>query len=169
MTWVLNTQRLTLREFSLDDVAFIVELVNSPGWLQFIGDRGISTLEDAQQYLLNGPIASYTANGFGLWCVCQYDNELPIGMCGLLKREDLDHMDLGFAFLPKYTGQGFATESAMGTLQYAYERLGAKTLLAITVPENTRSIQLLERIGFRYERVCRVRGEDLQLFTHTGR
>ena len=165
MSVVLNTERLTLREFSLGDASFIVVLVNSPGWIQFIGDRGIATVGDAERYLTNGPLQSYASNGFGLWCVCLSPNEQPIGMCGLLQRESLAQIDLGFAFLPTHAGHGYALEAVTGTVQYARERLGAEVLLAITVPENIRSIRLLEKIGFRFERVHRMDAEDLQVYS----
>lgn len=150
MKYILETERLTLREFTVGDSAFILELVNSPGWLKFIGDRNILTEKQAENYLVNGPMKSYADFGFGLCLVELKDPATPIGMCGILKRADLEHPDIGFAFLPKFTGNGYAYEIAAATLDNAVNVLNQKTILAITVPENKSSIRLLEKIGMRF-------------------
>ena len=116
---VLETDRLTLRQFTIHDTDFIISLLNSPGWLEFIGDRNVKTQEQATDYLLNGPIKSYHENGFGLSLVELKHPQKPIGMCGLLKREYLEHPDIGFAFLPEYSGKGYAYEIAKATMDYA--------------------------------------------------
>ncbi len=146
MNFILATDRLTLRPFTNADAGFIVELVNTPGWLEFIGDRNIHTEEDAINYLQNGPLKSYQQNGFGLWMV-QMKDGTPIGTCGILKRDNLENPDIGFAFLPSYMGKGYALEMAKATMAYATTRLKLKTIYAITDPTNRRSIQLLEKIG----------------------
>ena len=166
MNLILTTSRLSLREFSLSDAPFIRTLLNTPGWLQFIGDRGVATNGDAEQYLTNGPIQSYAANGFGLWCVCLIDDGSAIGMCGLLKRETLEHVDLGFAMLPASHGMGYAREAAAATLSFAHERLGIVKVLAITSQSNARSIHLLEKIGFQFDRLHRQGDEELMLFVN---
>ena len=150
MKYILETERLILREFIPADAAFILELVNSPGWLQFIGDRNIKTTDKAIAYLENGPIKSYAENGFGLAMVETKDHNIPIGMCGIIKRDNLDHPDIGFAFLPAYTGKGYAFEIANATLAYASGQLKLPTIYAITVPGNIRSISLLEKIGLKF-------------------
>ena len=150
MKYILETERLTLREFIPADAAFILELVNSPGWLQFIGDRNIKTTEQAIAYLQNGPIKSYTENGFGLALVETKDGKKPIGMCGIIKRDNLDNPDIGFAFLPGYTGKGYAFEIANATLGYAVSQLKLSVIYAITVANNIRSICLLEKIGMKF-------------------
>lgn len=148
MNYILETQRLTLRQFIDEDAGFIVELVNTPGWLEFIGDRNIHTEEDAINYLQNGPIKSYCENGFGSSMV-ELKDGTPIGMCGILKRESLENPDIGFAFLPAYMGKGYALEIANATLHHAKHQLKLTTICAITNPGNVRSIGLLEKIGLR--------------------
>lgn len=149
-TYILETERLRLREFTLEDTAFIIELLNTPGWLQFIGDRNVRTEEQAAAYLQNGPIKSYAENGFGLLLVETKDDATPIGMCGILKRANLDTPDIGFAFLPRFNGQGYAFEVASALLSYAKVHLSMPTVSAITLPHNGRSIRLLERLGFKF-------------------
>ena len=141
-----TTKNLKLRPFSVDDAAFIVELLNSPGWMKFIGDRGVKTLEDARNYLVNGPIKSYSVNHFGLSMV-ELHNGIAIGMCGLIKRDGLSDIDLGFAMLPAYTGNGYTTEIAKATIDYAFSQLKLRRLVAITDPANTASIRVLEKSG----------------------
>lgn len=150
MKYILETERLSLREFITADAAFILELVNSPGWLQFIGDRNIKTTGQAIAYLENGPIKSYRDNGFGLALVETKDHKISIGMCGIIKRDNLDNPDIGFAFLPGFTGKGYAFEIASATLTYASGQLKLPTIYAITVPYNIRSISLLEKIGMTF-------------------
>jgi len=150
---VLETERLLLRPFTLDDAPFALTLLNEPSFLRFIGDKKVRSLDDARQYLLNGPIASYQQHGFGLLCIELRDSHTPIGMCGLLKREDLSHPDIGFAFLPDYWGQGFALEAATAVMNDARQTLKLNQILAIVNPDNDASIKLLERLGLKFERV----------------
>ncbi len=150
--YILETERLRLRELTLTDAPFIVELVNSPGWLKYIGDRNIKTIDQAKTYLTNGPIKSYHDNGFGLWLVETKDTNTPLGMCGILKRETLDHPDLGFAFLAEFIGKGYGFEAATATLEFAKEKLTLPTLNAITVPYNQNSIKLLEKVGMKFSK-----------------
>jgi RimJ/RimL family protein N-acetyltransferase len=148
---MIQTSRLILTELTHSDYSFIVDLLNSPGWLQYIGDRNVHTREQAEGYLINGPIKSYKEFGYGLMKVSLLDTHQPIGICGLLKRETLPHPDLGFAFLPQYNGQGFAMEAANVIVQHVRKKLGVQTILAVTLPDNQRSIQLLEKLRFQYE------------------
>jgi RimJ/RimL family protein N-acetyltransferase len=150
---VLETERLLLRPFTTDDAPFALTLLNEPSFLHFIGDKNVRTLDDARQYLLTGPIASYERNDFGLLCIELKDSHTPIGMCGLLKREELPVPDIGFAFLPDYWRQGFAFEAATAVMKDAGERLKLNQVLAIVNPDNDASIKLLERLGLRFERV----------------
>ena len=153
--YILETDRLRLRELTLSDTLFIVALVNSPGWLKFIGDRNIKTIDQAKTYLENGPIKSYHDNGFGLWLAETKDTNTPIGMCGVLKRETLDHPDLGFAFLPEFIGKGYGFEAATASVVFAKDVLNLQTLCAITVPHNQNSIKLLEKVGMKFsKRIC---------------
>jgi len=146
MDYILETERLTLRQFKNEDAGFIVELVNTPGWLEFIGDRNIHSEADAINYLQNGPIKSYRENGFGSSMV-ELKDGTPIGMCGILKRDSLENPDIGFAFLSAYMGKGYAFEIANATLHHATHQWNLKTICAITDPKNKRSIQLLEKLG----------------------
>lgn len=152
MKHILETERLSLREFCNEDSAFIIELVNSPGWLANIGDRNIKNEEQAINYLENGPMKSYALNGFGLWMVELKNEKTPIGMCGIIKRDTLELPDIGFAFLPGYHGKGYAFEIAKAVMIYANETLKLPTILAIVIPENGRSIKLLEKIGLQFEK-----------------
>ena len=167
MNYFLETQRLGLREFTRDDAAFIVELLNTPAWLQFIGDRNVKTKEQAITYLENGPIKSYKENGFGLWKVELKENKTPIGMCGILKRENLEDPDIGFAFLPQYFGKGYGFEVASATLSYGREKLGIEKILAITIPGNEKSIRLLEKIGLSFKENISATAEGEQLLLYS--
>jgi [ribosomal protein S5]-alanine N-acetyltransferase len=148
---VIETERLVLRRLDADDAAFIVALVNDPDWLRHIGDKNVRSLDDARAYLSNGPIASYEKHGFGLFAVERRDDGALIGMCGLIKRDTLDDVDIGFAYLPAYRAQGYAREAAAATLAYARDAHGLKRVVAIVSPANHASARLLERVGFRYE------------------
>ena len=149
----LETERLRLRAFTTDDAPFILTLLNEPSFLRFIGDKNVRTLADAQQYLVTGPIASYNIHGFGIMLVELKDTNIPIGMCGLIKREDLPAPDVGFAFIPDYWRQGFAFEAATAIMNDARERLKLTNILAIVNPDNESSIKLLERLGLKFERI----------------
>lgn len=156
---ILRTPRLTIRAFTLGDAAFIVELLNDPGWLKHIGDRGVRTIDDACRYLSDGPLAAAERNGFALWAVVKTEgDERPIGMCGLIKREGLDDVDLGYAFLPAARGQGLAREAAAAVLAHGFVRLGLRRIVAITAVDNEASGRVLEAIGMRLERRMRVPG-----------
>lgn len=156
---VLETSRLILRRFSLDDAAFVFELVNDPAWLEHIGDRRVRTLEDARTYLRRGALAMYETMGFGMYVVTIKKSGESIGTCGLVKREGLDDVDIGFAFLPQYRGQGFAFESAAAVLDHATRALGLKRIVAIVSAANHRSIRILEKIGLKFEGMVRLPGE----------
>lgn len=165
MNPILEINRLVLRELNLDAIPFIISLLNSPGWLQYIGDRGVKNEEQAKDYLFKGPMKSYMDHGFGLYVVNEIISRLPIGLCGLIKRDTLEYPDLGFAFLPEFMGKGFALEAAKGVLEFAKRELGLITILAIVIPNNKSSIRLLEKLGFKYQRPIQLKeGEDLSLF-----
>jgi len=163
MKKILETERLILREFTLADAPFIIELVNSPGWLQFIGDRNVKTEEQAKEYLRNGPLKSYEINGFGLSMVELKADQTPIGMCGIIRRDNLENPDIGFAFLPMFEGKGLAFEIVHVTIGYAKNVLKLPVIFAITMPENKRSIKLLEKIGFNYTRTFTSPTDNVQL------
>ena len=149
---VLGTERLILREFTVEDAEFILALLNEPSFLRYIGDKKVRELEDARQYILNGPVASYERNGFGLYLVELRESHTPMGMCGLIQREELPDPDIGFAFRPEFWNKGFAFEAATAVLQDARERRRLERILAITSLDNEASIGLLQRLGFTFER-----------------
>lgn len=153
MKKILDTERLTLREMSVDDAAFMLGLLNEASFLRFIGDRGVRTVEDARGYLLKGPIDSYQRFGFGMYLVELKGEASPMGVCGLVKRETLPDVDIGFAFMPAFWSKGYALESAAAVMGYAREVVGLKRLVAIVSPDNERSIRLLSKLGFRFERM----------------
>jgi ribosomal-protein-alanine N-acetyltransferase len=166
----LGTARLRLRDLAAADAPFILTLLNEPSFIENIGDRGVRTLEDARVYIENGPVASYVRFGFGLYLVELNESEQPIGICGILKRDALRDPDLGFAFLPAYWRQGYALESAAAVRHYARAELGLGRLLAIANPANAGSIRLLEKLGFRFERMTRLaEGQpELKVFVDEG-
>jgi ribosomal-protein-alanine N-acetyltransferase len=152
---VLETTRLTLRRLTPADAPFILELLNDPSFLRYIGDKGVRTREDAVGYITAGPIASYERHGFGLFLVELKEGRVPIGICGLLKRDWLEDVDVGFAFLPRFWSQGYARESASAVLDFGRDRWRLARILAITSPDNVASIGLLTKVGFRLDRVAR--------------
>jgi ribosomal-protein-alanine N-acetyltransferase len=164
---VLETERLSLRKLTVDDAGFILALLNDPAFLRYIGDKKVRNLDDARQYILNGPVASYERHGFGLNCVELRESHTPIGMCGLLKREELPDPDIGFALLPDFCKKGFAFEAAEAVLRDARERLEIQRILAITSLDNEASINLLKRLGFSFEKIVQLskEGEQLRLFS----
>jgi [ribosomal protein S5]-alanine N-acetyltransferase len=151
-TQVLQTERLRIRHFDGADAPFILELLNEPSWLKYIGDKGIHTVIEAQRYLENGPVAMYVRFGFGLYLVELKERGEALGMCGLIKRDTLPHVDLGFAFLSRFCGNGYAYESACAVIAYANKQLGIDRIVAITKPGNRASIHLLRKLGFTLER-----------------
>ena len=164
MNSILQTSRLIVRKFTTDDAPFMLQLLNDPTWIRYIGDRNVHTIEEAEKYLLDGSLKNYQNHGFGFYMVCHRESGAPIGTCGFTKRDFLSHPDFGFAFLPEYTGQGYAIETAVATMAYAEEVLKLERLVAITLPDNIRSIHLLIKVGFRFEKAIIVEGEELLQF-----
>lgn len=144
---VLETDRLIVRWQTTDDADFVLKLMNEPSWIRFIGDRGLRTTEDARNYILNGAVAMYEKHGFGLYLAELKEGNVPIGLCGLIKRDTLEDVDIGFAYLPAYWGKGYAYEAASAVLAHGKEVIGLKRIVAITDPDNTSSGKLLKRIG----------------------
>ena len=170
MNYILETTRLSLREFVHGDADFIIELMNTPGWVDNIGDRNIHTKDDGVRYIENGPLKSYAQHGFGLYLVEKKEGGQAIGMCGILKRDNLEKPDIGFAFLPDFMGQGYAFEVAHATLAFAKEKLDIPVMQAITLAKNSKSIKLLEKLGFNFKNVIHVSetNEDLLLFSNAS-
>ena len=159
----IKTERLTLRQFTMIDAEFIIKLVNEPSFIQNIGDRGVRTIADAEKYLTNGPISSYAKNGFGLLATTLIDTGQPIGMCGLIKRDKLEDIDIGYAFLPEFWSKGYALESAQAVMKHAKEVIGLKRVVAIVDPANARSIRLLEKVGMTFEKMVKLSEDDIDL------
>ena len=162
----IETERLILRPMTEEDAEFILELVNEPSFIQNIGDRNVRTIADARSYIMNGPIASYDKNGFGLDLLVLKETGESIGMCGLIRRNGLDDVDIGYALLPKFWSRGYAVEAAQATKAYAKDVIGLKRIVAITDPANAGSIRVLEKIGLRFERMITMleTGEEIELF-----
>ena len=162
---MLETERLRLRELTADDAEFIVAQLNDPEFIRNVADRGVRTTAAARTYILDGPVASYRRHGFGLYLVELKGSRTPIGICGLIKRDALDDVDLGYALLPPFRLQGHAHEAAAAVLAFA-RTLGLARVVAIVSPHNAESIKLLGKLGFRYERQIRLAddAEELELF-----
>lgn len=144
---VFETERLRLSHLSETDASFIFELLTDPSFRENIGDRGVHEPSDAIAYILNGPTAMIAEFGYGLFRTALKSNDTPIGICGLLKRPTLAHADVGFALLPRFWGQGYASEAARASLEYGRDAHGMKRILAITKPHNIDSQKVLEKIG----------------------
>lgn len=144
---IIESSRLTLHQITPDDASFIQQLVNTPGWLQFIGDRNVSDISSAKSFIQTWAIERYQKYGYGPYKVILKEQRKTIGVCGLFKRDYLEHPDLGFAFLPEYIGKGFAKESSLAVIEYA-RQLNQKLLYAITDIDNEASQQLIRVLGF---------------------
>lgn len=163
---VCETPRLHVRRLSADDAAFLLQLLNEPSFIENIADRGVRSLDDARSYFAKGPGASYEKYGFGLFHVSLKESGEAIGMCGLLKRDWLEDVDVGFAFLPQYFGKGYAFESAQGVIEWGRRTLGIQRVCGITKPDNTGSIRVLEKLGMRFDRmVTSPEGQESRLFS----
>ncbi len=163
---VLETDRLILRRLAIEDAEFILRLLNEPSFLRFIGDKGVRTIDDARDYIQNGPVNSYERFGFGLYLTELKETHVPIGICGLLKRDSLENVDVGFAFLPQFWQQGFAIESAAAVMAYGRNTLGLDRIVAITSPGNDESIKVLVKLGLEFERTIKLSedGPEIELF-----
>jgi ribosomal-protein-alanine N-acetyltransferase len=158
----IETERLLLRPLGIQDADFIIDLLNDPSFIKNIGDRNVHSVEDAHGYILKGPVTSYEKNGFGLCLVTLKETGESIGMCGLIKREALEDVDIGYAFLPKFWLKGYAVEAARAAKEQA-RSLGLKRLVAITDPANQGSIRVLEKLGFKFEKMVQLSADDIEL------
>ncbi len=168
MKVVCETERIVVRQFELSDAPFIVRLLNDDLFIRYIGDKNIRTQEDAINYLKTGPMASYKKHGFGLNLVCLKETHTPIGMCGLLKRDELESPDLGYAFLPEDSGKGYARKAAEKTLKTVMKTCSLDKVVAVTLPDNVRSNKLLETIGFSFKETIKLYGTQNNLYEHRG-
>ncbi|HEV2621867.1 MAG TPA: GNAT family N-acetyltransferase [Frateuria sp.] len=156
----MRTARLVIQPLGLDDDAFVLRLLNEPSFMENIADKGVRDLDGARAYLRDGPLASYARHGFGLWRVGLAGDGTAIGMAGLLKRDYLDGIDIGYAFLPEYTGQGYALEATRAVMEHARQLSGVRGVLAIVSEHNVRSIGLLGKLGFQPDGSVRIPGSD---------
>lgn len=164
---ILKTDRLILRYANAQDAKFILDLINSPEFIQNIGDRKVHNLADSEQYILNRMVAGYSKWGFGSYIVESQETQIPMGLCGLVQREGLEFPDIGFAFLRPYWHKGYALESSLAVLQYAKEKLNLHRVLGITKLDNQPSIRLLEKLGLKFEKIVELPGvsEPNRLFS----
>jgi RimJ/RimL family protein N-acetyltransferase len=164
---ILETSRTILREVTIDDAEFILDLLNQPSFIKYIGDRNVRDLEQSREFIENRFRASYTTFGFGLWTVELKETGTPSGICGFVKRDSLPDADIGFAFLPQFEKKGYAFESAAASMKYGRDVLGLKHVLAITSQNNESSGRLLEKIGFKFESLIKLSPdeEELKLFS----
>lgn len=164
---LIDTDRLAIRYITEDESHFIHRLLNDPSWIKYIGDKGIKTEEDAKNYIQTGPIQMYKEYGFGLYLVTLKETGVPIGLCGLIKRPSLENIDLGYAFLPEYTGKGYAFEATKAVLQYGKEQLSIDKIVAITTIDNFSSEKVLLKLGFIFDSLIKEKNdaEELKLFT----
>ena len=161
---VAETQRLLISKFTLNDASFFLELVNTPNWLKYIGDRNTKTKQDAEKRIEEGHLSSYKEYGFGFYKLLLKDeNRKPIGCCGLIKRDTLDHVDIGFAMLPEYEGKGYGYEASIEIMRLAKHKFILDKLVAITNPDNQNSIKLLEKLGFKFEKKVKPFDDDKEL------
>jgi ribosomal-protein-alanine N-acetyltransferase len=157
---ILETPRLSMRRFTLADAPFMLGLLTDPAFIRYIGDKSVRTVEHAEGYLRDGPLASYKQFGFGLMLVRLRDGLVPIGTCGLIKREQLPDVDIGFAYLPEFRGQGYAIEATRAVLAYGKRQFGLTRIVAIVSPANAGSIRVLEKAGMKFERMIRLGEND---------
>ena len=160
---VLETDRLVLRRLTSEDASFILELLNDPSWIKNIGDKGVRTLGDARKYIEEGQNAMYERFGFCLYLVQLKEEGTPIGLCGLIKRDLLKDVDIGFAFLPRYWSKGYAYEAASAVMEYGRSVLNLKKIVAITAPHNESSAKVLEKIGLKYHKMIAFSNDDDQV------
>ncbi len=161
---VAETERLMLSKITVEDAPFIFELMNSPKWLKYIGDRNVRTVEAAATYIQNNQLKSYERNGFGYYKLqLKSDPLTTIGSFGLVKRDTLDYIDIGFSLLPEFEGQGFGFEGATAIMNLAKHTFNIHTLCAITLPENKASIHLLEKLGLSYQKRVKPFEDDKEL------
>lgn len=163
MMIVFETERLRLRHLTGDDAEFILRLLNEPSFIKNIGDRNVRTLVEAQAFTLNNYIASYQKHGFGLYLIELKQSGSAIGICGLVKRDALEHADIGYALLPEFAGQGYALEAAQSTVLYAHQTLGINRLFAVVNSDNLSSIRLLDKLGFKFEKMIRLVENELEI------
>jgi RimJ/RimL family protein N-acetyltransferase len=168
---ILETERLSLREMTTADAPVLVEILNEPAFIEFVADRGVRTVADAEKFIEEKFLASYAQHGFGFYMVELKGSGEPIGMCGLIKRETLEDVDIGFSIFERFWGKGYATEAARALMQHGLTRLGLPRIVGVTAPHNERSAAVLEKLGLRFEKMIELSGYThpaTRLFSHGG-
>lgn len=165
---ILETEHLVLREIVESDDEFMLDILNQPSFIKYIGDRNVRTVEAAREYIENRFAESYKKFGFGMWTVELKNDGTPVGICGFVKRDTLPDADIGFAFLPQFEGKGYALESAVGAMKYGRDVLHLPHVLAITTKDNESSGRLLGKLGFEFERLIVQNDEELKLYSHSA-
>lgn len=163
-----ETERLILKPTDLEDVDLIFELMNSPKWLEYIGDRNIKTKEDARQYILDKHLPNFENNGYGSYTVILKENGNKVGSSGLFQRDVLEVVDIGFAFLPEYEKKGYGYESSNKILEVAKTEFGLNKVSAITLPNNIASQKLIEKLGLTYQKMIQLSQDDDALMYYEG-
>lgn len=161
---IVETNRLVISKFTTKDAPFFLELTNTPNWIKYIGDRNLKTVKDAEEYLKDKTLKSYSDFEFGFYKLqLKVENLKSIGTCGLIKRETLDDVDIGFAMLPEYESKGFGYESSMAIMELAKHKFNLKRISAITLPINKKSIKLIEKLGLAFEKKVKPFEDDQEL------
>ena len=164
--WFIENERLYIQQLSFDDASFILELLNTEGWLKHIGDRGVNTIEDAKDYISSGPQKAYHQLGYGLMLLREKVSNQRVGICGLLQRDYLSHPDIGYAMLPAYEKKGYASEACRSIISWHREQGDLSTIYAIVNPDNKRSIKLLLKLEFELKEVLERDGQSLNLYQY---
>ncbi len=162
---ILETQRLLIEEVTLHDASFFFNLMNSPNWLEHIGDRNINSLADAEKHIQDNILTSYVKNGFGFYKMSIKSNEEPIGAIGFFKREHLAFPDIGYAILPQYESKGYISEAAKAMMDYGKQKLELKTIFAFTTKKNLVSQKVLSKIGLHLTETKMEDGEEILYYS----
>lgn len=162
----LHTNRLNIREFHLSDAAFILELVNDPSFIEYIGNKGIRNIQDAQNHIQDNFLSSYAKFGYGAYLVLLKSSNVPIGLCGFFKRDQFESPDIGYAFLPEYRSYGYALEAAKEVLAFGQSALKFEQVLAFTKLDNPASARLLEKLGLPFQKIVEYGAEKEQVRLH---
>jgi RimJ/RimL family protein N-acetyltransferase len=171
MKMILETERLQLREMTPADAPLVLEILNEPAFIEFVADRGVRTVADAAKFIEEKFLPSYAEHGFGFYAVELKETGTPVGMCGLIKRDMLEDVDIGFSIFERFWGCGYATEAARALMQHGLTTLGLPRIVGVTAPHNERSAAVLEKLGLRFEKMIEMPGythSQTRLFTSAG-
>lgn len=156
----LESKRLLIRDTFVSDAPFYFELFNDPDWIKFISDKNLKSVEETEVYLKDILFKNSKTGGLGFFTVILKETGEPIGTSTALQREKLDYIDIGYGFLPKGRGKGYAIEATKLIIQYVREKFNQKKVYAFTVPENEKSQNLLKKLNFKYVGLQPIFGEE---------